>query len=244
MPLFRKRTSEEPIKWTEEEDALLIKLRNRNVPYSDLLAVFPGRTQDGIRSRNFRVRKVKNNEWTVQETLAVIDIETSDLSANNGMMLSWSVRYLDGKEKHDCITKKEIFEGTFDKRIVNSLVEELKKVDVVIGYYSSGFDIPFIRTRAMYWNIEFFSPKALKSIDLYFCVKFKMKLTRNSLDAATHFLGIEGKTHLDIRVWGEARYGNVQALKEVLAHNIADTEITLSLYNKLKDLVNFTKKSI
>jgi uncharacterized protein YprB with RNaseH-like and TPR domain len=244
MPLFRKRKTEEPTKWTPEEDALLIKLRNKNVSYSDLLSVFPGRTQDSIRSRNFRARRLENNTWTEQETLAVFDIETSDLAANRGFMMSWSVRYLDGREVHDCITKKEIFDGVFDRRIVNSLVEELKKIDVIIGYYSSGFDLPFLRTRAMHWDIEFFSPNVLRTIDLYFVVKFKMKLTRNSLDAATHFLGIDGKTHLDINVWLKASYGDAESLREVLMHNIADTEITLNLYNKLKDLVKFTKKTI
>jgi uncharacterized protein YprB with RNaseH-like and TPR domain len=232
------------LKYTTTEDSLLLKLRNKKLPYKDILEFFPNHSQDSLRNRYYQLVRLNNNSWLKDEKVAVLDIETSDLSANNGMMLTWAIKYLDGTTKSDSITRKEIFSEKFDKRIVKSLLNELKNVDVIIGYYSSGFDLPFLRTRAVFWNLDFPAAGTIKHIDLYYIIKFKFKLTRNSLDMATHFFGIEGKTKLDISVWGLARFGNVEAIQNVLEHNLADCEITLNLYNKIKDLVRITRKTI
>jgi uncharacterized protein YprB with RNaseH-like and TPR domain len=65
-----------------------------------------------------------------------------------------------------------------------------------------------------------------------------MQLTRSSLKTATQFLGIDGKTNLDPRVWRNARYGNKEALKYVLDHNVADVEILEDLHKKIEQYTN------
>ena len=184
--------------------------------------------------------------WTAQEDyrIGILDIETDSLKADFGMVLSWCIKDKDGDTTFDVITRQEIFDFEFDKRIVQSLVTQMKKYNVLIGYYSTKFDIPFIRTRAMKFGILFPEFQEVWHWDLYYAVRNKMKLSRNSLDSATHFLGIEGKTHLDYGVWLRGKYGDPAALAEILEHNKYDVEITEKLFDKLFPYAQWTKRSV
>ena len=70
-------------------------------------------------------------------------------------MITWALHFPATNEvKYGLITKKEMDEGTFDRRIIRELLEELSKVDVMLTYYGTGFDVPFIRSRVMYWGLQ------------------------------------------------------------------------------------------
>jgi uncharacterized protein YprB with RNaseH-like and TPR domain len=173
-----------------------------------------------------------------------LDIETTGFEANYQFVLSWVIK-VNNKIFSACINKKDIDDRIFDKRILKELVEVIEKeTDVLVGYYSSRFDIPFIRTRCLMNEIEFPGFGEKKGIDLYYSVKFKMKLNRNSLEAATKALGIKGKNHVDNDLWFLARLGDKKAMQYVLSHNIADVKITEKLFYKLQKYCRFTKKSI
>jgi DNA polymerase elongation subunit (family B) len=144
----------------------------------------------------------------------------------------------------DCIAKSEVFDETFDYRLCKNLVEVMKECDCVITYYGTGFDIKFIRTRCDYWNIDFFAYGVLKHIDLYYQVKNKLKLHKNSLDAACALYGIKGKTHFDVSIWNLAKIGNRRCLDMVLNHNIGDVDILMQLYNKIRKYSKLSRRSI
>ena len=84
--------------------------------------------------------------------IGYFDIETSNFTANNGHLLSWAIKEK-GKNKivHEEVIRKELLEGTFDLRILKTCLTELRKYDIIVTYYGTRFDIPFIRTRAEYW---------------------------------------------------------------------------------------------
>ena len=194
----------------------------------------------------FRRGLLKKLRWYDEQdlTIAFLDVETTDFKANIGFMLSWALKYRDGTLKHDIITQKEIFDGKYDKRIVKSLLDELRNVDIVSTYYGTGFDVPYLRTRALYWGYVFPAYGSIFHFDVYYRVRRLLRLHRNSLDASTKFLGIKGKTPIDISVWNEARYGRSQALKKVLEHNDADVMILEQIFNKLEDYSKWTRKSL
>jgi uncharacterized protein YprB with RNaseH-like and TPR domain len=160
-------------------------------------------------------------------------------------MLSWSIKYRNGKLKHDIITRDDIMSGDFDKRIVESLLEELNNnIDIAVTYYGTGFDIPFLRSRVLHWGHLFPDYGSKYHFDLYYRVRSLLKLHRNSLAAASAFFGIEGKTPIKIETWNKARYGDKKALKEVLVHNDGDVDILEKLFDRLEDYSKWTKRSL
>ena len=188
----------------------------------------------------------KKARWYDDTDLRIgfLDIETTDFKANRGFMLSWAIKYRDGKTVYDLLAREDILSLEFDKRIVNTLMNELKNVDIIVTYYGTGFDIPFARTRALFWKYRFPVHGEKYHFDMYYRVAHLLKLTRNSLDAATTFLGIEGKTHFDVAVWTAAAYGDEKSLALILDHNIQDVQILEQLFNKLEDFSKWTKRSL
>ncbi len=171
--------------------------------------------------------------------IAYLDIETTSLHADGGYVLTWCL-----KEKgvddiyYDVITKKELSNYSIDKRIVQSLVKRLRDYKIVVTYYGTPFDIPFLRTRALRWGLDFPAYGEIYTWDLYYTVKSKLSLSRNSLEAACQMLGIDGKTHIDRKVWELASLGEPKSLEEVLTHNKYDVIIL----EKLHDRLTFTRK--
>jgi len=75
-------------------------------------------------------------DWWENKKIGFLDIETSGLKADFDFMLTWCIKPL-GSDKiaYSIVTKKEIFDGVFDKRIVNELLQELRKYDIIVTYY-------------------------------------------------------------------------------------------------------------
>ncbi len=195
----------------------------------------------------FRKGLIKRDDWWHDKCIAYLDIEASNLDANWGFVLTWCIKYR-GEDKivSDTITQKELYNGIFDKRIIKSLLEELKNVDIVVTYYGTGFDIPYIRTRATFWGLEEEFPAFGKMYhwDLYYKVRRAFKLNSNRLGTVTKFFGIEGKTHLDPQWFMRAKYGHKKALKELLYHNEEDVIILEKLHDLLWRHAKWIRKSI
>jgi DNA polymerase elongation subunit (family B) len=152
---------------------------------------------------------------------------------NNGVVL------------YDAITRREAIDHTkFDKRIVGTLCEAFKRVDILVGYYSTKFDVPYIRTQAVHHGHRFPLYQEKVHLDLYYTVRNLFQLSRNSLDQACSYFGIEGKTHVDYAIWQAARVGNKEALEYVLNHNIEDVQILAELHNKIGGFRNVTRRSL
>jgi len=177
--------------------------------------------------------------------IGYIDIETSNLKANFGIMLSYCIK--DGDSNNilsGVITKKELMDGTLDKRLVQDCINDMFKFDKLIGYYSTKFDIPFIRTRALDWGIEFPEYDTLNHKDVYYMVRAKLSLHRNRLENACEIMGITGKNHIKREYWVKALTGDKKSLDYILDHNERDVVILEKLYNKMKKYVKDTNRSI
>jgi len=195
-----------------------------------------------------KIAKGKGLQWfqMVQYKMGYLDIETTGLDADFSTILTWSIKEKDGKVVFDCITKKELFDNGNEKRILESLLKEMKKYKILVGYYSGSmhFDIPYIRTKMLRYNLDFPEYGSIYHFDLYNVVKSRLKLSRSSLDNVCNYLGINGKTKFDKDWWRKAHWGDPEALKYVLLHNIGDVEITEKLHNRLVTFRRWTKTSI
>ena len=214
-----------------------------NMKKKEILELFRGKCKHGHLYAEHPNCYVKEKEQEIK--IGYIDIESSQLKGNFGIMLSYCIKERN-EDKIYCgtITKKDIDNEVLDKRLVKQCVEDMQRFDVLYGYYSTKFDIPFIRTRALYWDIDFPLYGEMNHKDIYYMVRNKLCLHSNRLEVACRHLGIEGKTHLDGSMWTLAISGNKKALEYVLEHNKYDVIILEKLHNRIKEFVRNTVKSI
>lgn len=188
-------------------------------------------------------------ERNIKPRIGYIDIETSNLDANYGMIITYCI--LD--DETDEITEgvvdiQEVREGNFDKNLCKQLISDMKKFDILKGYFSTRFDIPFMRSRSLKWRHNFPFFKTINHKDVYYMVKRLLKLHSNRLEVATQFLGITGKNHVDGDQWMIALMcdGEKQkkAMEYILDHNRRDVRILKKLDHMLQEFDKGTVKSI
>lgn len=180
-----------------------------------------------------------------KEKIGYLDIETSHLKANMGIIFTYYIKthnknkYYSGK-----IKVSDLRNETKDKKIVEKLINDMKKFDVIVTYYGSRFDIPFIRTRAVKWGLDFPLYKHIIHKDVYYIIKHRFCFSRNTLENACKLFKIDGKNHLDFEVWLKAVTGDKKSLDYIYLHNKHDVDILNRLYNKVMVYVRNDKKSI
>lgn len=201
--------------------------------------------------------------WYAVDGLRIgyLDIESDGLKADFSTMLTWCIKSKGDAVTYDMVSKQELFDGMADKRIVESCVTEMMKYRIIVSYYGTGFDIPFLRAKALHYglyfpayineeqelkngNVKVVSFPELYHFDLFYTVKSKLCISRKSLDAACDYLGIRGKTDIDKEAWRRAKYGDPVALGQVLEHNQGDVVILEQLHERLEPFAKFTKKSV
>lgn len=180
------------------------------------------------------------------ERLAFFDIEASNLDADYGIMLSWAIKPSDSKEViGDVLTPADVRKGYEDKRIVQSAIDALGTFDRVITYYGTGFDLPFLRARALIVGVEFPTYGSLKHKDLYYTVKSKFKLSSRRLEnACRQLLGATDKTRIEAKYWRDGVRGDAESLKYIYEHNTYDVLDLEKLYNKVVDFSKTNNTSI
>jgi uncharacterized protein YprB with RNaseH-like and TPR domain len=174
-----------------------------------------------------------------------LDIETTNLNADFAYMISYAMK-VRGEDKvySGVISKEEIFSGNFDKRLVSECVENLSKFKRIYTYYGTKFDLPFLRSRAVYHKIDFIPYGLIQHQDIYYLIRNKFRFSRNRLEGVTEFLGIEGKTKLSGNIWVRATIGDKESLDYILKHNIADVAILEKLYERVRTFASVSRTSI
>ena len=210
----------------------------------ELLDLFRGKCKHGHLWAEHPMCYMREKAKT-EPKIGYLDIEASQLKSNFGIMLSYAIK-VKGEDTiySDVITKKDIDKKTLDKRLVKKCIEDMKRFDVIMGYYSTKFDIPFIRSRAMYWNLDFPMYGELQHKDIYYMVRNKMCLHSNRLEVACRHLGIEGKTHIDGHYWILAVSGDKKSLDYILDHNKWDVIILEKLHDRIQEYVRNINRSI
>lgn len=194
------------------------------------------------------------NCWFLEQNkkprVGYIDIETSNLDANYGIIITYCI-YDDMNNSiiENTINLEDIRKGLFDKNLCIQLIEDILKFDILKGYYSTLFDIPFIRSRCLKWKLNFPIYKTIDHKDIYYMVKRLLKLNKNSLEVAARFLKLPGeKTHVDGDTWMQSLMcdGKIQkeSLKKILDHNREDVILTRNADYQLKEFDRGIVKSI
>lgn len=189
--------------------------------------------------------KCYDEHFNDQKRIGYLDIETSGLFANFGIMLAYCIKE-EGTDKiyGRCVKPKEM--KTFlDKHIVEDCVKDMQNFDVIITYNGTRFDFPFIRTRALKNKVTFPKYMDLMHKDVYYMARGRLRLHRKSMEVVSYSLNIPGKTHVIGDKWINATIRHDEkCLMEILEHCKQDVIVLEKVYNELKDYVRETRRSI
>jgi len=203
------------------------------------------RTYDAIMGKVRREKRngrlARKDAVTKQLRVGYLDIEANHLNADFGFMLSYCIKAA-GKNEYceGVVTKDEIFNYEFDKRLVTQLLEDFKKFDVLYAHYGADgrFDIPFIRTRAFDHGLQDKLPGRMELfiMDTWPTARRKLKLHSNRLGSIADALGIKNvkKTPLTPQIWRLASAGHPESLSYIALHNRRDVQILERVHKGLE----------
>ena len=183
------------------------------------------------------------------EKIVCLDIETTNMDADFGIAISWAIKPIGGAVVNDCITLDDIEKDIGDKRVIQTLVEQLRKYTRIVTHYGTYFDISFVRTRAVHWGLDFPAYNEIYHTDVWKIAKRKLKLHSNRQGSvAETILGQNVKTRIHPHIWSKVCFGSSaakqKALNYVIDHNIKDVVQLEKLYLALRKFVREGRNSI
>lgn len=179
--------------------------------------------------------------------LTCFDLETSNLNSDYGYIICCVIkRYVDPEingKKHNLIKtfridqypehKKEPWN---DKKLCLDIRDELNKYDILVGYNSVRFDIPYLNGRLLLHNLKLLDRK--KHIDLFYKAKYCLKLHNNRLASVADFFQTSPKTQLAPTMWTRAQCGDKTGIDYVSNHCKQDVITLEEIYNILKPTIS------
>jgi len=163
-------------------------------------------------------------------TIAVFDLETTDLSADFGRLLCGSIltyptmemvtfRYDDyANDPHD------------DRKLAVAIRDHLSGHHITVGYYSKGFDIPFLNTRLLVHG-EQRMPQMLHIDPIWFYRGWRgMKVRSSKMKVIAKVLNLdEQKMDVPDETWINARHGDKEAMDIVCERCESDVRVTMKI---------------
>jgi uncharacterized protein YprB with RNaseH-like and TPR domain len=183
----------------------------------------------------------------MKERIGFLDIETSNLKASFGYVISYCIKERGGGMLERLITGREIKNGTFDTDLLKQFSEDVSQFQRVCVYWGKDrrHDIPFLRTRALKAGTNFPLYREVVVSDLYDWAKNKLSLHSYKLEVVCRELDIPAKGHpLDGKTWVRAMAGDKGALEYILLHNREDVVCMEPLYNMMEPFMRRTRVTI
>lgn len=180
------------------------------------------------------------------EKVGFLDIESTGLKGNWDFMLCYCIKVL-GEDKilgrH--LTQREISSYKFDGELTQELINDINTFDRVTTYYGSRFDIPFVRTRAEKWGLDFPAYRDLWQTDCYDIAKQKLLLHSTRLEQVCKLMGIPAKGHkLEPDIWQKAQAGHQESLDWIFTHCQEDVVSLEEAWKRLQKYTIPAKRSI
>lgn len=135
--------------------------------------------------------------------------------------------------------KNKIYDAAWDKnredeKLVKTVTEAMNEADEIVAHYGDGFDLPWIRARAMKHGIVV---PNWKSVDTKAWSARYFYLNSNKLDYLASFLGVGTKIRTEYDLWKDATKGNDRvsraAVDKMRRYNKHDTYLLGPVYDKL-----------
>jgi len=127
------------------------------------------------------------------------------------------------------------------------LARDLQHFDRIVVHWGTDrkFDLPFVRSRALKWGLEFPLYRSIYCEDTFNMSKAKLRLSRNRLESICAFFEIPAKEHkMHPGMWQKALAGDPKSLDYIWQHNIEDVISLEAVWEKLHNYVLRSKRSI
>lgn len=180
-------------------------------------------------------------------SIACFDIETSNLSADFGVVLCAVVKPYGGKAKvyrADDYPSFKAGRKYDDAALVQDIIRELNQHDILVAHNGVNFDRPFLNTRAIQQaaskGVDILDPRG-KIIDpVKLCRKY-LRFSYNSLDRVLQHLGLGSKKAVRGDQWLRAllSVGTEQrrAMNHVVVHCVQDVVLLERAVGRLRKFV-------
>jgi uncharacterized protein YprB with RNaseH-like and TPR domain len=170
-----------------------------------------------------------------------LDIETTNIRADIGQIIAIGV-IKDNKKEVKFVNNPEE-----EKIVLEWLRDELKDCTLIVTWFGSNFDLPFIITRAIINNIDLHNLLEIPSLDLCDFVRKNLCLSKNSLQEVSKSLGIlkdsEASGRDMLKFYIRAIKGDKKAKEMITKHCLDDLESMKKIFEKLKPYLNFVTKN-
>jgi uncharacterized protein YprB with RNaseH-like and TPR domain len=177
--------------------------------------------------------------------VTVFDIEATDLGGNFGRLLCCSFIDLDSTTVETFRRDRRPWKGkklTEDVKLAVAIRDRLEKSDIIVGWNSILYDVPFINTRLVAAGerpVRIGEKHGSHHLDLmYYAGGQSMRLPGRRLDLVAKFFHTDNaKTPLTPEVWANAATGDPEGMAEVVEHCEADIQVTKDVFFKLAPFV-------
>lgn len=171
--------------------------------------------------------------------MAFYDIETDGLSAWNHEMTCASITDNFGKTYHRTKFDFEQRSVLDDRGLVVWLRDELEKYDILVGWYGTMFDLPFMNAKL----IEYGERPIRDMMYLDPCYKarggrYGIKVGSSKLKNVAKWLNTPNqKPDVEWSTFKLAAIGDADALEEVVLRCDADTKVMRDIFNHVKPMI-------
>lgn len=150
------------------------------------------------------------------------DIETTNLKGNFGMVLAAVVKPVGGAPiilRLDDPKYKDR-KPWEDKPLLEDLGVILEDCARVFGWYSSRFDVPFLRTRRVLSGVK--GTVSFRHADLIYPSRGNFKFHNNRLETLMNMFSTVKKTDIVPEDWRRAQFMDRRSMNRVVEHCVAD----------------------
>ncbi len=172
-------------------------------------------------------------------SVCVLDIETNGLEGDRAQLLLATV-YDPATGKYFCFRtwdRSHRRTTTLERRALAGLFRRLTRYDLVVTYYGTRFDLPFLRTRSLYYGRR--TPKLSAHVDLYYIVRWQLRLSSNSLANVTRLARMkETKLRLPREVLDQSPFIRPVVQRALQRRCVSDTRLTWQLATSLVRVLN------
>ena len=178
-------------------------------------------------------------EGNVKEKVGYFDIEAygygKPFKATNSLIFCYCIKQQDSDTIITGINTRQEILSLSDKEIMIKMIADLRKFDKILGYYSTRYDLPFIRTRALANKLKFIEYGELLHRDVFYSVRSKLLLERSTQTNAGRLIrGKSNKTQFSPKVCAQAFQGNDECLLKIVDHCERDVIELECIHNEMK----------
>lgn len=170
------------------------------------------------------------------KSLAIWDTESIGFNADYGTLLCGSVKRVNG----DVVTFKVEQLGN-DRKVARELKEYLESFDAWVTYYGKGHDVPFLNTRLLRHGLH--PVERRPHIDLFFSLKYGLKLSSKSQAQLLSFLGTDQqKLHLGPENWADLGKDFTKRMRNIVERCESDVEGLEAGFHRTKHVIRDIKR--